>query len=502
VLARSIWYDFDGTMLVVDWAESVEPHKYDVSFTIPGTAFELDVARGWIRSTNGSGGNVVVQALLRPGQTARHEPRFTSSRPPPRHKDEAQRFVIGQSGESAVFATLVLAHDGTSRPDVSAEWVTQEPAPGQPVVLRLNRPGATPREITFTPPQLQRLDAQATTNAQACDLAFDPSGRLHLAWFDKATRTLKYAVRGANRRWSIVETIDASSGCGYHLSLALDGRGRPGVAYADATNGDLKYAYYDAVALAWQAQTVDAEGTTGFYPSLAFSRRDGAVISYYDKTRGALRLATSVTGGWQLDTIDSGENDGDDVGRFSRLVLDPTREDASKLAIVYEDTSGQRYRYVVHGRVRGGEVRGAFTFFDVRAGMRKLGGGTALAFDPQHRPAVAIYDARHQRVLFARSTAGTFGVVKFDNATVANQVAEAHPVAMLFDRDENANVFYFDAARECAVRARSSDGVNWTRQDLGPGGRQLHVARLGDAIAYTSGDALGYVRVFDAVLAP
>ena len=40
------------------------------------------------------------------------------------------------------FATLVVAHEGTSQPDVSAEWATSDPKPGEPVVLRLSCAGA------------------------------------------------------------------------------------------------------------------------------------------------------------------------------------------------------------------------------------------------------------------------------------------------------------------------------------------------------------------------
>jgi hypothetical protein len=496
VLARSIWYDFDGTMLVVDWGESVEPHEYAVSFTLPGTAYELDPEAGRIQSRNAGGGNVTVQALLRQGQRVSHEQRFTSSRPPPRAKDEAQRFVISQSGDFVAFGTLVTTYHGTEPPEVSAEWLTPDPKPGEAVVIRLRQAGTT-REITFMPPVLQRLDAEATTYPQACDLAFDSTGRLHYVFFERSTRTLKYTSRGPGGRWSIVETIDATPGCGYHLSLAIDSQDRLGVAYTDAEQGDLKYAFYDGSA--WTVQTVDEEGLTGYYPSLAFSRRDGAVISYYDKSHGNLRLATSITSGWQLQTIDTGGGDGErdgDVGRFSRLALDPSRPDASKWAIVYEDTGGQRYRYAVQGRVRGGQHGNDFSFFDVRTGLARLGGCTALAFDASHRPAVTIYDGERRRVIYAASSGDTFAGIRFDNATVANTLPVAGPTQLFFDSFGRANVFYFDSMRGQAVRAVSVAGVHWTAEDLGAGGREVRVSRWGDRIAFTSGDETGAVRVW------
>ena len=63
VIGRSIWYDLDGTMLVVDWAEGNVAYKYTTSFLLNGASNTSNLAGGTIQSTN-SGGNVKIQSLL------------------------------------------------------------------------------------------------------------------------------------------------------------------------------------------------------------------------------------------------------------------------------------------------------------------------------------------------------------------------------------------------------------------------------------------------------
>jgi hypothetical protein len=494
VVARSIWYDYDSTMLVVDWGEGVEPHEYTTSFTINGTAVSYDSAQGSIRSTNKIGGNVAIRPLPRPNQSTRTERRFTSSRPPPDEKDPATRFAVSQTGEFVTFATLVLAYEGQRAPATRAQLVSADIKPGEPVIIRLTKPDGTSRDITFTPPALQRLDETATTQGESADLAFDSTGRLHHVFFDKESRTLKYTVRGSNGRWSIVETIDAALGCGEHPSIAIDGNDHVGVAYTDANDADLKYAFHDGTE--WQVQTVDAEGQTGYYPSLAFSRRSGAVISYYDKSRGDLRLATTVRHGWDLQTIDVGDVGTKDVGRFSQLALDPSRADASKWVIAYEDTGGGRYRYAVQGKIKNGQPKDEYTIFEIDTAATKLGGGTSLAFDANNRPFVSFYDARRDSIVCATSNRDTSSGPKFERSVVATGITAGDRTAVVLDASGRVNVLYFDPSKNAAMRATRADDGSWNSQPLAPGGREIHAARHGATLAFTTLDSsTGQMRV-------
>lgn len=483
VVARGLWYDLDGTILVVDWGEAVESHEFATSFLIPGTSTSSNLPAGRIQSTN-VGGNVKIQTLLQTGQAAFKQTtnRFTSSNPPPNEKDPATRYYVTQTGTFACFATLITTYSGATPPNITAQLLNT-PAPGQPVQIRLTRNG-TPQDVTFTPPVLKRLNANATSRGSYSDLAFDSPGKLHLVYYDRDAKDLKYTARSTNGKWSIVETIDNGFLVGFDPTIAIDGNGHVGVAYTNANNGDLKYAFHNGTE--WNVQTVDSKGSTGHYPSLAFSRNNGAVISYYDKTKGDLRMASTVTDGWSLTTLDSGSIGTKDVGRFSHLVLDPTRPTASKWAIAYEDTGGGRYRYAIQGNILNGEQFNGYSFFNIDTTTTKLGGYTYLAFDTANRPTVSFYDSLNTGLKFAHSSGDTFTGISFTSNFVVTKNAVGYYSNLYYDSTGKANILYFDRTNNLAMRARNTTGNTFTFTTLAPGGRELHVARNATTLAYTN----------------
>src|SRR5436190_16351351 len=54
-VSRSIWYDGDGPMIIVDWGESDVSHSFTTSFLLPGTTTSRHLAAGSIHSSNASG---------------------------------------------------------------------------------------------------------------------------------------------------------------------------------------------------------------------------------------------------------------------------------------------------------------------------------------------------------------------------------------------------------------------------------------------------------------
>jgi hypothetical protein len=68
VLTRSIWYDYNDTMVIVDWANGGAAHNYSVGFNLAGSASKN--SDGSIQSTNG-GGDVKITPLLQSGQSAK-----------------------------------------------------------------------------------------------------------------------------------------------------------------------------------------------------------------------------------------------------------------------------------------------------------------------------------------------------------------------------------------------------------------------------------------------
>jgi len=197
VVTRSIWYDLDGTMLIVDWGESASSHTFQQSFnvatlgdinnvTVDGTSGSTT----HIRTRYTSGGNVLIQPLDRPGQNAARGPlTFVSNTASGDYKDDAYRFTVTQSGTFVCFVTLVLAYNGTTAPTTSATLLTSNPTSGGDVQVQLTKNG-TPQTITFTPPPVEHLDSKGTNRGTYNDIEYDKAGRLHMFGPTATTKSL------------------------------------------------------------------------------------------------------------------------------------------------------------------------------------------------------------------------------------------------------------------------------------------------------------------------
>lgn len=490
VHSRSIWYDLSGTFLVVDWVESATSYLAQQSFNLPADAAANPTGvqpDGSFRTRFASGGNVQVVPLSRPGQSvSRNALTFTTDLPTGSYKSDAYRYTVTQTGTFLVFATLINTYDGTTPPNTTASLLTTSPQPGQPLQIELDQGGVT-QAITFTPPLLQRLDALATTRGTDNAVAYDSSGRLHLAFFDRDTRTLKYAVREASGAWTIPQTIDHATDSGLYPSIAIAPNGTIGIAYFDGTNGDLKYAELNAINNAWRIQAVDSAGSVGLYPSLKFSRNSGAVIAYYHRTKGQLRLAITQTNGFEISILD-GSAANTDVGRFPSLQLDPNRPTASKWAIVYEDTRNGKYKYTIQQGT-------GWSTAVIDNTLQLAGGYASLAFydtggsDPatRYRPAASYYDAGDTALRYSY----------FDGSAWKPQVVAASKIQGLYTSlfftgaagSQKPNIFYYDRSNNLAKRAiGGAVSGGWTIGNLVSGGRAMQVARFGSAIAYSTLD--------------
>ena len=499
VVSRSIWYDKDGTILIVDWAESLQPHTFTTNFLLPGSSYSADVATGRINMLTGGGlGNVKVQALLRDGQTATRQNKFASNQPPPNEEDPAQRFSVSQTTTYAVFATLITAYDGTTAPNITASFAQQVKG-GQPVKIALDKNGST-QTITFTPPALQHLAANGANNGSYVDVSHDKNGNLHMAWYDRVTHTLKYSMRDTSGRWSVVEEVDNGLNVGIDPSIRVNSVGNVGIAYYDANKGDLKYASFKGAA-GWNVEVADGVGNTGSQPSLVFSRTDTPTISYYDRTNKDLRLAIGGTnGGWTLRTIDAGATGAKDVGKSSQVMLDPSRPTENRYAIAYEDTSAGYTMYAVSGRINGRfgyDATNNYSFFHVD---KSTGGYISLAYDGSGRASISHYQSSTQDLRFAKSNtnANNAGLVSGGLVFTASTIASAGSVgqysAHYYDSTGKAVVMYFDQTRNKFAKARLTSA--WAFTYPLTGGKEIHVSRFGANIAYTNMDDNGVTVLY------
>ncbi|HEV2292486.1 MAG TPA: alginate lyase family protein [Tepidisphaeraceae bacterium] len=483
VVGRNIWYDYDNVALIVDWAEATASHDYTVSFNLPGDESDVSgvLADGSI-NTKYRSGNVKVAPLLRAGQTSDRGPlRFVSNHPPPNASDPAYRFTVTGSGPFQVFATLLTTYSGATPPNITAQWVTTDPQPGQPVVLRLTKDGVS-QDITFAPPTPTPPRHLSSRTGAANDTAFDSSGRLHLAYFDRVTRNLKYTVRDTRGNWSPLQTIDPTLNAGEYVSLALDAHGVPGVAYFDGNHGDLKYARLVTTDV-WEVHWVDWTGQVGLYPSLIYSRTNDPIISYYHRTNGDLRLATAAGDSWRRTTVDSAG----DVGRWTSVQLDPNAPDASDVVIAYADSTRAAFKY--SAAFQGGWK--TLTIDDPRGS--ETGGYVSLQFQPtrtargRFEPAVSYYDANETSVKFA-----TYDGVDWTLRTVAADGNVGLYTNLIYDEGKRANVLFYNKSGNHSYRATLTTGNRWLISPLSVGGREMSVARHGSGtLAYTTLDERG-----------
>lgn len=512
IVTRTIWYDLDGTMLIVDRVESTTLHDYQISFNLAGDASAQTTGvqgDNSFRTRYASGGNVKVAPIHVDGGTvARGGLTFVTNTASGDYKDDAYRFTVSKNdSKTAVFVTLVTAYNGTSVPNISASLLTASPTATGAIQVRLNRNGSN-TDLSFAAPTFDRLNSNAQTDGTYNDVAYDSTGRLHHVWFDRSDRKLKYGVRETDGSWNPVQTIvDAVSetlpGEYQFLSLALDSGGRPAVAYFDGWDGDLEFSQVSSITNAWESQTLDSAGSTGLYPSLAFSRGDGAVVTYYNRTKGDLRMAQAATGGFSISTLDSTG----DVGRFSSLTLDPTRSTSSKWAVAYEDTTNGRVRYAVQGDIGPGTFANGYSYYTVED-LTISGGYISLAFfksgstDPTRAflPAVSYYDATNTSLRFAYASDPNYN---FTASTIATKKQGLYSRLFFSGTGQNViNLYYFDRTNNLGKRFTGT--LTWSTKTigasayttLGAGGRELHLARFGSSVAYTTlNESAGTLRV-------
>ena len=111
----------------------------------------------------------------------------------------------------------------------------------------------------------------------------------------------------------------------------------------------------------------------------------------------------------------------------------------------------------------------------------------SLAFDTSNRPAISHYDAAHGDLRFAKSRGtSAAGPIRFSAQTVASHGTVGACSTLYYD-DGEANILYFDKSHNALARARQTD-IGWTITNLADGGRELHVARYDNALAYTNLD--------------
>jgi fibronectin type 3 domain-containing protein len=292
----------------------------------------------------------------------------------------------------------------------------------------------------------RRLLSGSFPHAGATAMAYDVTGTLHVAYYDTAARSLKYAGCSAAGVWSTTITLDAGPQVGISLALAVDSSNHAGVAYYDAKKADLKYAHFNGNS--WDITRVDAAGNVGQNPSLAFDLLAHPLISYFSQSGGDLKLAKFDGVHWTKTIIDRKGT----AGQFSSIAIDPA--DGS-WAIAYDETGKRQVKLVTQS--------GQHTTLDTMGKTRGWTTDLSLAFTAGGTPAVSYFDPAAKKLKLA-SFAGSWTTQTIVSGNIGAQSV------LSFDPLSGApQVAYFDAAAG-SVDLSTQAGGSWSAVMLGIGG--------------------------------
>lgn len=312
--------------------------------------------------------------------------------------------------------------------------------------------------------QQRKIDRQATIPADAnvaLDVATDPSGAAHLAFYHAPTGSLRYSTLGSDGKWSSPVIVDGQwTDCGSHLSLAIDQAGKPAIAYFDATYADLKLARFDGTN--WVTRRVDRPKNVGQFPSIAFDAENQPIISYHAKSGGNLKLATWYRGSdsFARSTPDSVGT----VGRFTSIAFETT-DAGNTLAIAYADDSNGSVKYYSVS-----SVAGAFNGLTT-AVVDDLDGVANIDLRlKNHAPSIAYRDTLRGDVRFASRDSA------WNTETVASAGSVGLSLSLLHDASGRAAVAYYSRTLDATYLATRLGPNNWSSQPIGSGGYALSAA--------------------------
>jgi hypothetical protein len=261
---------------------------------------------------------------------------------------------------------------------------------------------------------IQAVDARGEFTERT-NLVLDHEGRPHLSYFSEVRRALVYAVRN-DSRWDL-RVVDAPVSQGSH-GLSVDAQGNPHLAYS-YLNTRLRYARWNG--LSWLVETLDPETIGTDSISLALDRFARPHIAY--QGTGILRYAFWDGLRWNLEVVDESEG----VDRYPRLVVDS--DGAAHLA--YKDPAGED---VLYGR----RTASSWTIVPVdREG--DAGRDLSLSLGPGDVLHIAYYERLKSELRYARGSIDTWAVDVVDSEGTVGWYT-----ALAVDADGNPHISYYD----------------------------------------------------------
>jgi len=187
---------------------------------------------------------------------------------------------------------------------------------------------------------IEVVDSNGRTGEQT-SIVLDLNGNPHISYSLRDDLSLWYAYRSGDS-W-VVELVDSKSTIFGSTSIAIDSDGIPYICYYDTTDlFSFKYAYRSDNG--WNVETIDPNlwswhSTSG--ANIVFDQFERIHIIYYDWPDTCVNYVWKVNGIWNLEVVDCGEFDGEVVGPYASLDVDPM----GFPHICYMDNSNGRLKY-------------------------------------------------------------------------------------------------------------------------------------------------------------
>lgn len=314
--------------------------------------------------------------------------------------------------------------------------------------------------------------------AQGLSTAEDGAGNLDVAFFDTATKTLKFAYRTPTGLWSRVITVDGDKGAGANLSIAtttVGGKSSVAVAYYDAATADLRIAGSTNLKT-FAVETVASKGAIGLSPSLQFTDAGGYAVSYYSKTTKSLFYSLKTGTKWTTQLVAAGG-----AGAWNSLYFDPS---SRRPAIAY---SGAKNTVMYALKTKAG-------WSSVVAATTASGAGFVNLAITYSLPVISYYDLANADLVLLQYNQNYSG--KWAATTVASKGIVGSYNQLFIDGSGNADLYAWNRSSNSVLKfvvSRYDNSIDASVVATG-GGRYLAATgtysyQLPDADA----DAIAYI---------
>ncbi len=303
------------------------------------------------------------------------------------------------------------------------------------------------------------IDSSSQNVSLYTSIGIDASGKIHISYYDKDNGNLNYATN-ASGLWTkkdisdfLVKEIDREGDVGLYTSLAVEPSGKIHISYYDTTNDDLKYATEASHSLIglnvdkgkYIAEKVDYGEYVGMYSSIAVDISGKMHISYYDGTNSNLMYATNVTGSWVKSIVDYKE----DVGWYTSIAVDKP----GKVHISYYDWTNKILKYATN-------ASGSWITKSVDKD-EDTGLYTSLAVDTSNKAHISYYDRTNKDLKYATNVSGLWVTATVDSDGVVGM-----DTSIAVDVSNKVHISYYDVTNHDLKYATNASGL-WKKNTVG-----------------------------------